>query len=84
MYVDEERFTSQRSGVAALLRRLECHGSAVGTAARSGDADALQVVTLYKMLFDCPSDPGALGLCEAALDAFLRKFPPATQVAPSS
>ena len=41
-------------------------------AAGNGDAGATQVIELYRLYCDCPTDPGAPALCNAAFDDWLR------------
>lgn len=62
--------------MALLSPRLEVlvkpHVEALIQAKNRGDKNAAQVIICYNMHVQCPGDPGAVGLCEAALGAWLR------------
>jgi hypothetical protein len=54
-----------------LTELLRGHRMALIKAANNDDMGAVQIIKLYQMHVDCPSDPGALALCEAALKNWL-------------
>ena len=48
---------------------LEKTGKKIGEQASKGNKKALEIMKIYKMLYDCPGDPGAQGiLCELVKD----------------
>jgi hypothetical protein len=59
-----------------LTELLRGHRMALIKAASNGDMGAVQVIKLYQMHVDCPSDPGAPALCEATFKDWLRSFKP--------
>ena len=46
---------------------LKDHGSEIGEKAKAGDTKAAEIISLYKMHYSQPSDPGAAGLLIAAV-----------------
>lgn len=50
-------------------------GKSIGIRADNGHEGAKQIIKLYQMYYDCPSDPGALGLLGAATDEYRKEFP---------
>lgn len=56
-----------------LTEKLRPHVDAIKRGAEGGDARAREVITLYRMHCDCPSDPGAFALCGAAFDEWLNR-----------
>lgn len=56
-----------------ITSRIKPYVNAIKSAANDGDTKALQIISLHRMHVACPSDPGAIGLCEAAFDDWLRQ-----------
>lgn len=54
-----------------LYDTLKPHVEHIEAGARRGEEKAQAVIRLYHMHMDCPSDPGAPGLCRAAFDEWL-------------
>jgi hypothetical protein len=51
-----------------LSDRLKPYVDAIERSAAHGNKKALQVIALYQLHVSLPSDPGAMGLCNAAFD----------------
>lgn len=48
-----------------LADKLRPYVPAIVDDAQNGNTNAQQIIALYRMHCDCPSDPGAPALCEA-------------------
>ena len=49
------------------------HRGAIEAAAREGEPKAVNILTLRKMFYACPNDPGALGLLCAAVSEYSKE-----------
>ena len=56
-----------------LADKLKPHVDAIKASAKSGNPRAQEIIQLYRMHCDCPSDPGAPALCEAAFEGWLKE-----------
>jgi hypothetical protein len=56
----------------SLAEKLKPHVKSIEFASKCGDTAATQIIKLYEMHRNCPSDPGAPALCEAAFDDWMR------------
>lgn len=59
--------------MSELVDKLKPHVVTIARLAKRGDNAARQIIDLYELHRAAPRDPGAYGLCMAALDQWLKK-----------
>lgn len=59
--------------MSELVDRLKPHVIEISRLAKRGNPHAREIVELYELHRSCPRDPGAYGLCMAALTEWLKK-----------
>lgn len=55
-----------------LSDRIKPYATEITRSAAAGNVRAKEVISLYRMHVNCPTDPGAVGLCTAAFDEWLQ------------
>lgn len=56
--------------MSELTELLRPHVRELEESSREGNKTAIEVIKLYNLHVACPSDPGAIGLCQAAFKSW--------------
>jgi hypothetical protein len=57
-----------------LCSRIKPYVTEIKKSANDGNVRAQEIISLYRLHVNCPTDPGAAGLCGAAFDEWLRQM----------